>query len=74
MRTLSLGLSVELPEAISLRGEAKYAGGALCESSQWGRTCVRHVPCEGCAEMDGGPPCEFYFWHRKWSFLGARSV
>ena len=27
MRTLSLGLSVELPEAISLRGEAKYAGG-----------------------------------------------
>ena len=26
---------------------------------------VRHVPCEGCAEMDGGPPCELCFWHPK---------
>ena len=43
MRTLSLGLSVELPEAISLRGEEKYAGGLYANPPNG---AVRGTLCE----------------------------
>ena len=28
---------------------------------------VRYDPCEACAELGGGTPCELCLWHRSWS-------
>ena len=28
---------------------------------------VRYDPCEACAELGGGTPCELCLWQRRWS-------
>ena len=32
---------------------------------------VRYAPCEACAELGGGTPCELCLWHRRWSSQGG---